>query len=66
MIKMKFGTRVRAKTPTAQINEVLCKILAHNICCLIQSWYELGVEATFESFGAKEPVAPKALVNQGF
>jgi hypothetical protein len=28
-------------------NEALCKVLCHNICCLIQSHYELGVEATF-------------------
>ena len=25
----------------------LAKILAHNICCLIQSHYELGIEAKF-------------------
>ncbi|MBI3744705.1 MAG: hypothetical protein HY261_10550 [Chloroflexi bacterium] len=47
MVKTKFGGSVRAKTPTAQVNEVLTKVLAHNICCLIQSWYELGIEATF-------------------
>jgi hypothetical protein len=28
-------------------NEALAKILNHNICCLIQSHYELGIEATF-------------------
>jgi transposase len=47
MIKAKFGERLRSKTPTAQINEVLCKVLAHNLCCVIQSIYELGVEPTF-------------------
>jgi transposase/predicted nucleic acid-binding Zn finger protein len=36
MIKAKFGGSVRAKTPIAQVNEVLCKILCHNICVLIQ------------------------------
>ncbi|MBF8266328.1 MAG: Transposase, partial [Dehalococcoidia bacterium] len=40
-------TGVRAKTPTAQVNEVLCKVLCHNICILIQSIYELGLEPTF-------------------
>ncbi|HEV2705332.1 MAG TPA: transposase [Pyrinomonadaceae bacterium] len=49
MIKAKFGERLRSKTPTAQVNEALCKVLAHNICCLIQSVYELGIQATFES-----------------
>jgi hypothetical protein len=29
------------------INEALCKILCHNICCLIQSHYELSVNAAF-------------------
>jgi len=47
MIKAKFGGYVRSKTPTAQINEVLCKILAHNICCLISAVYELGIEPRF-------------------
>lgn len=49
MIKSKFGERLRSNTETAQINELLCKILCHNLCCLIQSIYELGVEPTFWS-----------------
>jgi transposase len=47
MIKAKFGDSVRSKTDTAMVNEVLCKILCHNLCCLIQSVYELGIMATF-------------------
>jgi transposase len=47
MIKAKFGGHLRSKTFTAQANEALCKILCHNLCCLIQSAYELGTEATF-------------------
>jgi len=47
MIKAKFGDRLRSKTTTAQINEALCKVLAHNLCCVIQSIYELGIEPTF-------------------
>lgn len=53
MIKRKFGERLRSKTYTAQTNEVLCKILCHNICVLIQSMYELGVEVTL---GSETPV----------
>ncbi len=45
MIKAKFGTRVRAKTFTAQVNEVLCKVLCHNLCCLVQSMFEFGIDA---------------------
>src|SRR5262249_6145248 len=37
MIKAKFGGALRSKTFTAQANEALCKVLAHNLCCLIQS-----------------------------
>jgi transposase len=47
MIKAKFGGHIRSKLPAAQVNEVLCKILCHNLCCLIQSSYELGIDATF-------------------
>lgn len=47
MIKSRFGERLRSKTQTAQINEVLCKVLCHNLCVLVQSMYELGVDVTF-------------------
>jgi len=66
MIKAKFGTAVKAKSPVAQVNEVLCKILCHNICVLIQSIYELGLEPTFWTFEAEKSVAPKLLENVGF
>lgn len=55
MIKAKFGASVKSKTPTAQVNEVLCKVLAHNICVLIQSFYELGIESTFVPITKPEP-----------
>ncbi len=47
MMKAKFGDSLRSKTDTAMVNEALCKVLCHNVCCLIQSACELGVEATF-------------------
>lgn len=47
MIKAKFGERLRCKTETAQINEALCKVLCHNLCVVIQSMYELGIEPDF-------------------
>ncbi len=49
MIKAKFGAAVRAKTPVAQVNEVLVKILCHNIVVLIHSVYELGISPVFSS-----------------
>jgi hypothetical protein len=47
MIKAKFRDHVRSKTETAMKNEVLCKILCHNICCLISAFYELGIDSEF-------------------
>jgi len=47
MIKKKFGGALRSKNRTAQINEALCKVLAHNICVLIQSMNELEVKPDF-------------------
>jgi hypothetical protein len=29
------------------VNEVLCKLLCHNVCCLIQEQCELGIEPVF-------------------
>jgi len=47
MIKAKFGSAIRSKSDTAQVNEVLCKVLCHNLCCLVQAIYELGIEPEF-------------------
>jgi hypothetical protein len=47
MIKAKFGDSVRSKTDTAMKNEVLAKIVAHNICCLISAIHELGLDLVF-------------------
>ncbi len=47
MVKAKFRDHVRSRTDTAMKNEVLCKILCHNICCVIQAQCELGLEAEF-------------------
>ncbi len=47
MIKAKFGERIKSKTAISQTNEALCKILCHNLCCVVQSIYELGIEPDF-------------------
>jgi transposase len=52
MIKAKFGQRLRSKTLTAQINEALCKVLCHNLCVVIQSVHELGIETDFSTEAA--------------
>jgi hypothetical protein len=38
---------VRSKTPVAMVNEVLCKLICHNICVLIQETHELGINVAF-------------------
>lgn len=48
MMKAKFGDAVRSKTDTAMKNEVLCKVLCHNICCLISAVHELGITPVFQ------------------
>ncbi len=44
MIKARFGDHLRSKGITAQVNELLLKILCHNVCVLIQSMHEPGIE----------------------
>ncbi len=55
MVKAKFGDSVRSKTDVAMGNEVLAKIVCHNICCLISAIYELGIDPV--GFWAETPVA---------
>jgi transposase len=47
MIKAKFRDHLRSKTPVAMINEVLLKIICHNICVLIHEAQELGIAIKF-------------------
>ena len=46
-IKRVFGDCLRSKNPVAQVNELLLKVLAHNIRMLIHSMFELGVDPSF-------------------
>jgi transposase len=54
MVKAKFRDHVRSRTDAAMRNEVLCKFLCHNICVVIQSQCELGIEAVFWDDAATE------------
>jgi transposase len=62
MVKRKFGDSVRSKTDTAMKNEALCKLLAHNLCCLIAAWYELGIEPTFFCKPEEEEGEPRQIL----
>jgi len=61
MVKAKFRDHVRSKTDVAQKNETLCKLLCHNLCCLIMSQLELGIETVFWNDKAAEETAPVAV-----
>ena len=62
MIKSKFGERLRSKTRPAQINEVLLKMLCHNLCVIVQSIFELGIDPVFwkEDFSGEITNDPKS------
>jgi hypothetical protein len=55
MIKRKFGEALKCKSYEGQVNEVLCKVICHNLCCLISAIHELGLEMPM--FGQREALA---------
>jgi transposase len=52
-VKRKFGGAVRSKRFTAQVNEILCKALCHNLAVLCHAMRELGVEPNFTAAPAQ-------------
>jgi transposase len=57
MIKAKFRDNVRSTNDVAMKNEVLCKFICHNICCVIQSQLELGIVPVFWKDAQQENAA---------
>jgi hypothetical protein len=47
MWKTSFGDSLRSKTEIATKNELYCKLICHNLSCLIKAMYELGLGAEF-------------------
>ena len=56
MMKAKFGDKVRARTDTAMVNEILMRVLAHNICVLVRTMYALGITPVFDGMASGSPV----------
>ena len=46
-IKRKMGETLRSKSHSAQVNELLCKLIAYNITVVIHEMYELGIKPDF-------------------
>jgi len=46
-VKRKFGGAVRSKKFTAQVNEILCKMLCYNLSILVHVMHKLGIEPSF-------------------
>ena len=53
MIKSKFSDKVRSKIWTAQVNEILCKVICHNLCCMIMEMNELRIKSDFCTISQK-------------
>lgn len=47
MIKAKFSETIKSKTKTAQANELLLKILCHNLVVLVEEAVRLGFMPKF-------------------
>ena len=56
-IKSKCGGGVRNKLPVAQCNEVLAKVLLHNLACVVHAIEKHGIDVSFPSVEA-EAVTP--------
>lgn len=48
-LKRKFGENIRSRTPVAQVNEVLCKLIAYNLTVVVHEMYEHGIAPSFSS-----------------
>ncbi len=50
-LKRKFGENIRSRAPVAQINEVLCKLIAYNLTVVVHEMFESGIAPTFNRRG---------------
>jgi len=54
VIKAKYGATLRGKCQVAQLNEILAKIICHNVCVVAQAKRELRIEPDFGSAAADD------------
>jgi hypothetical protein len=65
MIKRKFGDHVRSKSRQGQINEVLCKVIAHNLCVLVACIHEIGLPVPTFGSAADSELRAASIVRLG-
>jgi transposase len=46
-LKRKFGESIRSRKTTAQVNEVLCKLIAYNLTVVVHEMFESGIAPSF-------------------
>ncbi len=46
-LKRKFGENIRSRTPVAQVNEILCKLIAYNLTVVVHEMFENGIAVNF-------------------
>jgi transposase len=46
-LKRKFGENIRSRTPAAQVNEILCKLIAYNLTVVVHEMFENGISPQF-------------------
>lgn len=62
-IKKKLGETLKSKNRTAQVNELLCKVLAYNITVLIMEMFVSGIDPAFLHLNGA--AASKSVVREG-
>jgi len=63
-LKRKFGETLKSKNRTAQINELLAKVLAYNLTVLIHEVFEHGILPDFLSEQTTRQIHPVATVGE--
>ncbi len=46
-LKRKFGENIRSRTHVAQVNEILCKLIAYNLTVVVHEMFENGIVPVF-------------------
>ena len=70
MLTAKLNDHVRSRTDTGMKNEVYCKSVAHNVCCVLMSQVKLEIESVFwdgqgtEKTAIEMPPVPMPVVSE--